>query len=248
MNKFKVGQKVYTLNGEEAQITKILSNEYYLVHFEHGYGFSAKFKENLIFESEEEFKNYKDQDADKRLQKLENLKDYVSKYSIGNFDGYGTRSPSTNTRVLFQNGRMASILWRNDISKFSILPAGSNGYFDFNLFENVHSEFDVFDGTIICDTESEIIDALEIVRTAIPFEDLESGDVFKAYIEDKKEWQSFIIAKDSESSKIEMRVVNLSVGTYWKMDDPDNFDQLKYVLKLGNARVDKVTVQLSSLK
>lgn len=245
MNKFKIGQKVYALNGEEAQITNILSNEYYLVHFEHG--FAGKFKENLIFESEEEFKKYKDQDADKRLQKLEDLKDYVSKYGIDNFDDYGTRSSSTNSRVLFSNGRMASILWRNDISKFSILPADSNGYFDFNLFENVHSEFDVFDGSIICDTESEIIDALEIVRTAIPFEDLEPGDVFKAYIEDKKEWQSFIIAEDSEFSKIEMRVVNLSVGTYWKMDDPDNFDQLKYVLKLGNVNWARLSVQFSSL-
>ena len=246
MNKFKVGQKVYTLDGKKGVITRKLPNENYFVHYEHGYGFSGKFKENLIFESEEEFKKYKDQDADKRLQKLENLKDYVSKYGIDNFDDYGTRSSSTNSRVLFSNGRMASILWRNDISKFSILPADSNGYFDFNLFENVHSEFDVFDGSIICDTESEIIDALEIVRTAIPFEDLASGDVFKSYIEDKKEWQLFMIADDAYSNKL--HVVNLSVGTYWRMDDPDNFDQLKYVLKFGNVNWERLSVQFSSLK
>ena len=237
MNKFKVGQQVYILDGKEGVIIRKLPNENYLIDF-CNHGLSGKFKENLIFESKSELQRYKNDDADRRLSKLKVLKDYVSKYDIGTY-----KYTNEINRVFFSNGRMAYIYWSNDISKFLILPADSNGNFDYKLLENVHSEFDAFDGSIICDTESEIIDVLEIVRTAIPFEDLKAGDLFKAYIEYKKEWQSFIIVKEIEST--ELRVVNLSVGTYWKMNDPDNYDLLRYVLKLGTIHKEKIAVQIS---
>lgn len=241
MSKFNVGQKVYLLNGKKGVVERILPNKNYLIRYD-DYGLNTRFGENLIFESEGELIKYKNEDADKKLSKLEALKSYMSKYAVNKC----INGAKSNYFIIFSNNRMASVIWDIKISKFSILAFDKNGNFDFDLFENVRSEFVNFNGTIICDTESEIIDVLEIIRTAIPFEDLQSGDVFKSYVESEKEWQLFMIADDADSD--ELRVVNLSVGTYWETDSLTNNIISKYVLKLGNVDWERISVQFSSLK
>lgn len=143
---------------------------------------------------------------------------------------------STATRYLFPNDRVASIIWHEDIEKFTILPFDYDGFANTDLFREIKCDLETDEsGFVLCENENEIIEALEIIRTAVKLTSLTSGDMFSAYVKnsDQDEWQTYMMGNNSEEMH-DYIIVNLSVGTFWKLDDEYNDQQLKWVLKIDN--------------
>lgn len=104
--------------------------------------------------------------------------EYIEKYSVEKVvnDMNETRHTSKNS-IVFSNGRVASIVENDGVEvypphgkhytkmlsdkKYSVAACDYNGYFDWEVLNN-HG---AIEGAIYCDTEEEIQEACDIIRS-----------------------------------------------------------------------------------
>nr|DAG94171.1 MAG TPA: hypothetical protein [Herelleviridae sp.] len=180
--------------------------------------------------------------SEKMLKGMSALELYKAKNCI--FDGIKNEFDEIKytkyTSIYFADNRGANILWDEDSEKFSVAPVDYNGYFNFNFFDVIKSDLDVSDGCALCSNENEIIKALEYIRTAVKFDKLKPGDMFQFYSTSDKTMHTCILSVDSDLAVDvqTMKVVNLTMGTYWGYEDEFNTKNLVWVLKIKNPYFD----------
>lgn len=175
----------------------------------------------------------------KMLKPLSVVETYIEQYSIPEVkNSYGEIINTTATRIIFPKDRVASIIWDENIEKFSILALDYESYAQ-TLFNEIKSDLNIDDTCcVICENENEIIEALELIRTAVKLSSLSVGDMFNAYSSGAQEWQTFMIADNSETNR-DLAIINLSVGTFWSIDDKYNEENFKWVLPYKNPFIDE---------
>lgn len=104
-------------------------------------------------------------------------KEYIDKYSVGKItNNLNEVRYTTENSIVFNNGRVASIVETNGVKvyssdgehltkmsdkKYSVATCDYNGFFDFEIL-NKHGGIQ---GCIYCDTEEEIQAACDIIRS-----------------------------------------------------------------------------------
>lgn len=180
--------------------------------------------------------------SEKMLKGMSVLESYKAKNCI--FDviknEFGETKCTKFTSIYFAGNRGANILWDEDVEKFSVAPMDYNGYFNYHFFHVIKSDLEVSDGCALCSNENEIIKALEIIRTAVKFDKLKPGDMFQFYSTSDKTMHTCMLSVDSDlaSNTQTMKVVNLTMGTYWGYEDEFNVKNLAWVLKIKNPYFD----------
>lgn len=173
----------------------------------------------------------------KVLKPLSVLEAYRENFCISEVkNNLGETVTSTATRYLFSNGRVASIIWHEDIEKFTILPFDYDGFANTDLFREIKCDLETDEaGCVLCKNENEIIEALEIIRTVEKLTSLPAGSMFSAYVskgmDQEDSWETFMIARNAIDHYI---IIDLANGTFWKLNDEYNDQHLKWVLKIDN--------------
>lgn len=92
---------------------------------------------------------------------MESLREYAEKYGVKEIENdYGEHRCTREGRIIFPNGKIASIVEDEKTGKYSVAVCDYNGFFDWEIL----NEFGATNGRICCDTEQEVIDACEIIR------------------------------------------------------------------------------------
>lgn len=175
----------------------------------------------------------------KMLKPLSMIKLYRETFSVPVAISYlGESVETTETKFVFPCNKVADIFWKEDIGKFLVSASDYDGYANLDLICNIKCELDRDFNTdlkndpyayFICKDDTEIIRALENIRLGIKLSELESGDMFTAYSETKKDWIMHMIAGNTDEYN-DYVVVNLSTGSFWSVENEYCKTDLKWVL------------------